>query len=115
MYSLAVRQRVAAVARPVDAFGQQTLFGEPPRRPVAAVRFTVSVFGQRRPWSTSLPLIVAQARAASLRGHRAVVMATDGAAVEVRHQADGFLVTAVPASALPPWADHARRLLVEHG
>ena len=99
----------------MGAFGQQMLFGEPPAGTSGAVRFAVSVFGRRCPWSTSLPLVVAQARAASLRGHRAVVMATDGAAVEVRHLADGFLVTAAPASAMPSWGDHARRILVEHG
>jgi hypothetical protein len=65
----------------VGVLGQQVLFGEPSAPPVGTMRFALSLIGRRCPWSSSLPLVVAQARAAALAGYRAVILGTDGCAV----------------------------------
>jgi hypothetical protein len=97
----------------VGVVGQRTLFGGEVEPAIGPVRFSVSVYGRRRPWSPLLPLVVAQARAAALAGYRAMILGTDGCAVEVRRGVDGFLVT--PDHPGVGWSDQTRRLLDEHG
>lgn len=93
--------------------GQRPLLGSMEASPAPA-RFTVSVFGCRRACSSPFALVVAEARGVAIAGNRAVILASDGTAVEVRADpAGGFLLD--PGSPPPPWADQARRLLAEHG
>ena len=80
-----------------------------------SVRFAVSVFGCRRAWSTSFALVVAEARGVALAGQRAVILATDGTAVEVTVGPDGGFVIGPGGFTPPPWADQVGRLLAEHG
>lgn len=78
-------------------------------------RFTVSVFGCRRAWSTAFALVVAEARGVAVAGQRAVILGSDGTAAEVRAgPGGGFLVDPGPEPH-PAWADQVRRLLAEHG
>ena len=91
--------------------GQPRLFvSEPDAK--AIVRWSVSVAGRRHLPTTSLPLAVAQARAAALGGYRAVIVGTDGCAADVHHDEAGFRVIPFGSAA---WPGHVRRLLDEHG
>lgn len=94
--------------------GQRSLFGgiEAAEQPT---RFTVAVFGCGRAWSTAFALVVAEARGVALAGQRAVILASDGTAVEVTVSPDGGFVVDPRVCAPPPWADQVRRLLAEHG
>ena len=93
---------------------QRTLFDvvQPMARPE---RFTVSVFGSRRAWSAAFALVVAEARGVALAGQRAVILASDGTAVEVTVSPEGGFVVDPGVCTPPPWADQVRRLLAEHG
>lgn len=94
--------------------GQPALFGTPP--PGAVTRkFTLSVFGQRRPWTTAFALVVAEARGVAMAGRRAVILAADGTGIEVRTDPSGAFVIDSGPFPIPPWAEQARRLLAEHG
>ena len=65
--------------------------------PAEPTRFTLSVFGCRRAWSSAFALVVAEARGVVIAGNRAVILASDGTAVEVRADpAGGFLVDTGP-------------------
>ena len=98
----------------VASVGQRSLFGglgvvgQP-------TRFTVSVFGCRRPWSTAFALVLGEARGVALAGQRAVILATDGTSVEVTVSPDGGVIIDPGVFTPPPWADQVRRLLGEHG
>ena len=50
--------------------GHRRLFGGEVDPATGPARFAVSVYGQRRPWSPLLPLVVARARAAAFTGYR---------------------------------------------
>ena len=91
--------------------GQSSLFELQTMAPPQPVRWLVSVAGVRRLPTTSLPLAVAQARAAALAGYRAVIVGSDGCAADVRHD-DGFHV--IPFGSAT-WPGLVRRLLDEHG
>ena len=94
--------------------GQRRLFGGV-QVGLQLTRFTVSVFGPRRPWSTAFALVVAEARGVALAGQRAVVIASDGTAIEVRADAAGGFVIDTGPFPPAPWAEQARRLLADHG
>jgi hypothetical protein len=91
--------------------GQSTLFDRTEKPSSVAIRWSVSVAGVRHPPTATLPLAVAQARAAVLAGYRAVIVGSDGCAADVRHD-DGFLV--IPFGSAT-WPSLVRRLLDEHG
>lgn len=91
--------------------GQTRLFGGEPSDK-AAVRWSVSVVGRRHLPTKSLPLAVAQARAAALGGYRAVIVGSDGSAADVRHDEAGFRVVPFGSAV---WPGHVRRMLDEHG
>lgn len=93
--------------------GQRTLFGRAEAGSQPA-RFAVSVVGCRRAWSTAFALVVAEARGVALAGQRAVILASDGTAVEVTLSPEGGFVVDPGVFTPPPWADQARRLLAEH-
>ena len=92
--------------------GQVSLFGEKDGTSAEPVRYQVGTGGQRGPAVGSLSLATAQARALALRLHRAVIVASDGSAVEVRHYDIGFIVNPLGPA---PWLELCRRLLTEHG
>jgi hypothetical protein len=48
----------------------------------------------------------------ALELHRAVIVASDGSAAEIRHVDAGFIVYPL---GLAPWLELCRRLLTEHG
>jgi hypothetical protein len=92
--------------------GQASLFRDKGGTAPERVRYQVGAGGQRGPAVCSLSLATAQARALALRLHRAVIVATDGSAVEVRHHDTGFTVNPLGPA---PWLELCRRLLTEHG
>lgn len=89
-----------------------SLFGDKARGAGDAIRYRVGTAGHRAPAVSSLPLATAQARALALQLHRAVIVASDGTAVEVRHGDTGFIVHPLGPA---PWLEVCRRLLTEHG
>ena len=96
-------------------FGQQQLFGHPhDGRTGSALRFQVSVAGQRQRPTASLALAVARARAAAVAGHRVVIVASDGTAAVVRPDPNTNRFVVI-ANGLSSWPDQCRRLLDEHG
>lgn len=91
--------------------GQQRLFDAPSMR-VTRRSWSVTANGRTQPATTNLPIAVARARAASLQGYRAVILATDGTSAEVWHEDERFLV--IPHDPAD-WPDVVRRLLDERG
>jgi len=74
----------------VVAASQRIVFGG--SVPVAGpTKFTVAVFGQRRAWSSAFAMVVAEARGVAVAGHRAVILGSDGTAVEFRTDPPRFL------------------------
>ena len=94
--------------------GQRLLFGAGEMN-LQPIRFAVSVFGCRRLWSTAFALVLGEARGVALAGQRAVILASDGTAVEVTVSPEGGFVIDPGVCTPPPWADQVRRLLAEHG
>jgi cysteine sulfinate desulfinase/cysteine desulfurase-like protein len=97
---------VASVLGPVSLFGDKARGASDP------IRYRVGTAGHRAPAVSSLSLATAQARALALQLHRAVIVASDGTAVEVRHHEPRFIVH--PLGPVP-WLELCRRLLTEHG
>jgi hypothetical protein len=92
--------------------GQVSLFSQIERTAAEPMRYRVGTAGHRGPAVSSLPLATAQARALALQQHRAVIVASDGSAAEVRHHETGFIVRPLGPA---PWLELCRRLLTEHG